>query len=353
MRVAYYYSPRERLSHDDPRNNPYGTLLAEALERRGVEVEFARDFDENYLRANQRRVDVVHLNWLQLEYYDDDARAMSGRMRDFVDRLGLARDLGYGLVWTAHNLYPHLRTHQSIDHEARLATCRLATAVIAHCEVAADEVRRAFGRTSGLFVIPHGHFVGAYPDLYTREQARAALGVPDGAFVYGLFAGNLRPYKGIEHLIDTFRRLAGEDNWLVLSGGSKDAYGEALRAYADGHPRIALRTYARAPSEDVSLIMRAANAIVLPFVAATTSGTLILALSWAKPVVAPALGCLPETVDSAAGILYDPTEPDALYRAMLAIREREPDAASRAALACAERLDWDDIAAKTVEAYRA
>ena len=33
MRVAYYYHQPQRLRRDDPNNNPYGTLLCEALER--------------------------------------------------------------------------------------------------------------------------------------------------------------------------------------------------------------------------------------------------------------------------------------------------------------------------------
>jgi glycosyltransferase involved in cell wall biosynthesis len=77
----------------------------------------------------------------------------------------------------------------------------------------------------------------------------------------------------------------------------------------------------------------------------------MLALSMAKPIIAPALGCLPMMTDPGAGILYNPDEDDALYRAMIAIRERDLSQASRIALACAEKFDWDNIAALTLEAY--
>lgn len=40
MRVAYYYHQAQRLRRDDPNSNPYGELLCEALERRGVALEF-------------------------------------------------------------------------------------------------------------------------------------------------------------------------------------------------------------------------------------------------------------------------------------------------------------------------
>jgi glycosyltransferase involved in cell wall biosynthesis len=70
-------------------------------------------------------------------------------------------------------------------------------------------------------------------------------------------------------------------------------------------------------------------------------------------VIAPALGCLPETVSPEAGILYDPAVPGALAHALLAIRERDLEMAADAALACARRFDWDRIAALTLEAYDA
>jgi glycosyltransferase involved in cell wall biosynthesis len=350
--VAYYYHESPRLPLDDPNTNPYGGLLAQALERRGIDVEFTIDFDEAYLQRNRGRVDVLHFNWPHFDYYDDDAAIMTRQMRAFVHRLEVARELGYKVVWTAHNLYPHNRTHQEIDHICRLEICRLATAVIAHCEVAAEAVRRTFDRSNALFVIPHGHFVGVYANPLNRSQARALLGVPAEAFVYGFF-GSIQPYKGVEELINGFRRLPGDDAWLVVSGGGADDYLETVRRRAAEHPRVILRTYPRAPSEDIALIMSAADFVVLPFVATMTSGTLVLALSSAKPVIAPALGCLPATVSPDAGILYDSKAANGLFDAMVAIRDFDLAASSRAALACALRNDWDNIAAETERAYNA
>ena len=351
MRVAFYYD-QPRRAPDDAHTNPYGPLLCAALERRGVDCEFALRMDEEYLRENRERLDVIHLNWPHFAYYHDDATEMARRLDAFITRLELARDLGYKFVWTAHNLYPHNRRHQDIDHRARLAICRLATAVIAHCDVAAEEVRRTFGRTENLFVIPHGNFIGVYPEQLTPAQARAELGVPNDAFAYGFF-GSIQPYKGVEQLIDSFRRLPVNDAWLLVSGGGKPEYHDQVRQYAGEHPRIVLRTYSRAPTSDIGLIMRASDVITLPFLATTTSGTLMLALSWGRPVIAPAIGCLPATVPPEAGILYDPTDSGGLLNALSSIRSWRLQAASEAALASARRLDWDDIAAMTERAYRA
>lgn len=354
MRVGFYYHQVPRLPRDHSRNNPYGAILAEGLERLGVEVEFVDDFSAAFLYRNRGHLDVLNHHWPHHDYYDDDAGVMRQQMHAFVSSMELARELGYKLVWTAHNIYPHNRRHQAIDHECRLELCRLATAIIAHCDVAANGVRTIFKRTRNLFVIPHPHFIGIYPDTMTREQARAALGVPPDAFAYGFFGG-LLPYKGLERLIESFRRLPGDDSWLLIAGGNarQPEFREALRRRAAQHPRIVLRAYDRAPSTDIALIMRAADVITLPFVDTMTSGSLILALSWGKPVIAPALGCLPATVLPAAGKLFDPSDDDPLYAAMLEARELDLAAASSAALASVRRFDWDEIAAATLRAYEA
>jgi len=52
-----------------------------------------------------------------------------------------------------------------------------------------------------------------------------------------------------------------------------------------------------------------ADAVVLPFRDILTSGSAILALSHGRPVIAPALGCLPGTLPSDATFLYDADAP--------------------------------------------
>ena len=55
---------------------------------------------------------------------------------------------------------------------------------------------------------------------------------------------------------------------------------------------------------------------MLPFRDILTSGSAILALSHGRPVIAPAIGCLPETLPADAAILYDPDAPEALGAAL-------------------------------------
>ncbi len=353
MRVAFYYHQQKRLPANHEGNNPYGALLAEALERRGVEMVFETNCSPEYLRRNQGRIQVLHLHWPHHDYYNDDERIMQRQMEELAASLELARELGYKVVWTSHNIYPHNRTHQHIDHEFRLHLCRLCTAIIAHCAASAAGVKETFGRSHDIFLAPHGHFIGVYPDIASQSEARRDLGIPAGDFAYG-FIGGVLPYKGLETLIETFRRLPGEDSWLLLAGGGRyRPYLNKIRKLAAGHPRILDRIVEpRAPTPDLMRVLRASNAIVLPFLATMSSGTVTLALSESRPVIAPNLGCLPEVILSGGGLLYDPNRPGALLEAMREIQGWDLEEACRTALASIQRYDWDRIAEITLEAYR-
>ncbi len=351
MRVAFYYGgPRE----PNDQTNPYGNLLADALARHGVEVEYVEDHSEAWIRANADRFDVMHWHWPSYAYSDPSSRPETQRrLAQFLEELRFARSVGWNVVWTAHNLYPHDRTHHDIDVEFRRRFVEIATAIISHCDAAAEATRREFRPLAPIVVIPHGNFIDVLPPSVSRQEERAANGIPADAFVYG-FIGNLLPYKGLEELIDTFRRIDPGDAWLLISGGTRPReYGESIVARGAGHPRIVVRCYDYAPGEAFVRVLQASEVIVLPFRASTTSGSLVQALSWPRPCIVPAMGCLPTQMDADAGILYPPDEPGGLERALRQARSLDLPAARDAAWRSAVRADWDDIARRTVEAYRA
>ncbi len=336
------------------RANPYGGLLARAMAPLGVELEagFARDLSAEWLRENRGRVDVLHLNWPYYMYNSPDLAERIARCADLIGRLALARSLGYKIVWTVHNLYPHDSPYPDLDRLARLAITHLATAVIAHCQHAADLVAEHFFRREGVFVIPHGHFIDPYPNTCTRAEARQRMGIPGERFVFVSF-GNLKPYKGLDSLWEAFASLQGDDLVLLLALKTRDPYSaEMIERARRADPRIVIYTAQFFGVEEFQFFLNAADAAVLPFTQVLTSGTAITALSFGLPVIAPSLGCLPELIDERTGILYAPGDPSALREAMAAIRGCELAPLREAAYRRAESLSWDGIARLTLEAYR-
>jgi len=352
MKVLFFWEPGRGITLED-RCNPYAGLLARALEQRGVYLDAGEyDFERAWLEQHREEFAVLHLNWLHAFYRTEDLETTVERYARFAENLSFARRLGYRIVWTLHNLYPHERPFPHVDHLARLLVCRLAHAAIAHCEHAAGRLRRLFYREGEVHVIPHGHFIDVYPNEISRQEAREKLGIPAGTFVY-LFFGNARNYKGIEHLIDAFCRTGGEARLVLMMRQSfGSAYTEELKRLAAPDGRILVFTSEYFPKDDFQIYLNGADVTVLPFSEVLTSGSAITSLSFGRPVILPRLGCLPELIDESMGVLYDPREAQGLEKALVEIREKDLEAAGRAAYERAKSLEWDGIAARVAEVYR-
>ena len=107
------------------------------------------------------------------------------------------------------------------------------------------------------------------------------------------------------------------------------------------------------PDEDVQVFFRAADAVAMPYVDITTSGAVMLAMSFGLPVVAPALGCIIEAVPVGAGFLYDPDEPNGLRDAILRVRKDRSRLGEMGKVARdrAEHATWSQMALATLQAY--
>jgi glycosyltransferase involved in cell wall biosynthesis len=105
------------------------------------------------------------------------------------------------------------------------------------------------------------------------------------------------------------------------------------------------------PDDDIQRYLRAADLVVLPFRDITNSGSALLALSFDRPVLVPALGAMGE-LQALAGAdwvrTYDEDlTPDLLARA-LDWAVRRPPGAPRL-----DALEWPEIARQTLSVYRA
>ena len=341
------------------RANPYGALLAAALRRHGVQLtEGDYGFARTWLEESRAACDVLHLNWLDRFYArfgePRDPDAACERFADFTENVIHARRLGYRLIWTVHNLFPHERRYPHLDRLINALIAREADHVIAHCRFAADRIEALYDPPRPVEVIPHGNYLAIFPDTVSREQARARLAIGGHQFVY-LFFGNARGYKGVADLVAAFRQAAADDSVLVLvlrENARSPGLIPEVRALAADDKRILVHSSRYFPADEFQYFLNAADVVVLPFTAVLTSGSAIQALGFGKPLVVPRLGCLPELVEGGAGLLYDPAADGALAGALAEARSLDLDAARRAALRRTREFDWDPIAARIAALYR-
>jgi starch synthase len=172
-----------------------------------------------------------------------------------------------------------------------------------------------------------------------------------------LFFGRLAPYKGIEVLRDAAPAIAARvpDARFVLAGGAVPGF------HAGPPPDLPPGASWEAGGGHVGLgelcrLFRAATIVVLPYVEASQSGVVSTAFAFGKPVVATAVGGIPEVVeDGLTGCLVPANDASALAAAVAGLLE-DPGARSRLAAGVAERaageLSAHSVARATVEAYR-
>lgn len=335
------------------RLNPYVSLLAEGL--RQAAPAFAVTQHERltlswYLRE-RRRYDIIHLHWAELQYHAGAQLARWQRFASFLLALTLVKLSGARLVYTVHNVSHHERQHERLNQWANWVLLSWADALHVHDQSTASIVQQMIRDKERIFVIPHGSYVGYYPNWISRQEARTQLGLEEDDFVY-LSLGGLRPYKGIEELIAAFSELSEPRGRLVIAGHAHEpAYAQRIRALAAGDRRI-LVFPAHVPDDRVQVYMNAADVCVFPYRQVTTSGAAILALSFKKPIIAPAIGPFPALVGVSAGLLYEPADPRGLLSALERALLLDLNAAARAIEGYLETISWSEVSRRHAEMYR-
>jgi beta-1,4-mannosyltransferase len=276
---------------------------------------------------------------------------MLGRLEAWLDVLRLAKRIGYFIVWTAHNLYPHDAPERKLHHFARIELLKLCDALVVHTDSGRKQLAEAFGRLpERTVVIPHGHYIDGYEPPPPKGTARQRLGIRHDEFLFLCF-GYLRPYKGIERVIaEMISRPIQRARLLIAGQPWVTSYGRFLLDLAHNSPAVDVHPF-YIPEDEVPLYFGSADAVVLPYSEVFTSGVAVLAHSFGKPVIGPRLGCLDQMVPEETGWLYDPADYRALSGALRAAVTCDGDVVRERCLAFARSRSWRSIAAATKALY--
>jgi glycosyltransferase involved in cell wall biosynthesis len=347
------------------KTEPHQDLLYGAMRELGVSVTYVaeptRSQTINLLllpallaQARASRHRILHIHWVYPFAPSWVSRMPGGRWlmqlwyRIF---LGTARLLGFRIIWTAHNLLPHDRVFPD-DRAARYHLVRSSAAVIALSRASVPELE-AFGARRVVHV-PFGRYTDLLAHSITASRARSVLAIPEGSRV-AAFVGNIEPYKGVDLLLDAFCRVdANLPLQLVVAGRCADPRLEArLRALAADAPGRVLLRLEWIPDQELEVYYTAADIIVLPFRSITNSGSLLLALEFAKPILIPDL---PELADfePTVALRYRAGSVASLANALVTAVEMPAEALvemGKAALASADERSWEAAAAATAAVY--
>jgi glycosyltransferase involved in cell wall biosynthesis len=245
-------------------------------------------------------------------------------------------------LWTGQNL--RTRLVESID-AAVLHGC---DKVIAVSSSVAESMRRVLVSSRQIEVILNGIDLSSFQDELPTDELRASLGIPSGLPVIGA-VGRLDIQKGHERLIEAARKItdAGQDAFYIIAGeGVERPRLEALVRDLGLSDRVLLPGY----QSDIRPYLAMMDVFVLPSRREGTPMALLEAMAMRKPVVATAVGGVPDVLtDGVDGIML-PENGAGLGDALLRLL-RDPAFARQMARAGRRRVETEFSSSRMAGRY--
>lgn len=337
------------------KNNPYQKLLANSISD-NFNVSFSEiplsslPFSE--LLKENPKTDIIHVHWLteviqRILWAKNDA-VFYTKLLLLVTDIANVRRKGVHVVWTIHNRYSHQQFDKKREAIIRKLFYKCVNRVIVHSLSAAKSLTPIYGKRflDKVTIIPHGNYDGCYPKPTKTSSSLSANGEE---LIKLLFFGTLRPYKGVLQLIESYKISAPKNTLLVIAGSAPDDnYKSQVQKAAANCPQIILKL---GYLDDQQLIdnIEDADAIIVPFEDTLTSGSVILAMTQSKAVIAPKAAeifdCLPP--DNSL-YYYGHRELEALFQKL---HEYDFAKLGRKNREAAGHLNWDSIGQKLANLY--
>jgi glycosyltransferase involved in cell wall biosynthesis len=302
-------------------------------------------------KSAARAADVVHFQWLTVQQLD--GRLLPGRRAAPAP----GRPSGRApLVLTAHDVLP--REGGARRRAAQRRLYDRFDALVVHSEHSRARLTQELGVDDDrVHVIPHGVFAHLADRPELSEHGVAPLPDAPAPVVRPpfqadkpvvLFFGLLRPYKGLDVLLDAWRGIDDAELWIV---GMPRMDVSSLQAAAASNVRFVSCFVSDA---ELPVYFRRADLVVLPYREAEQSGVLFTALAFGKPLLVSDVGGFGELAAAGAAHVVPPGDANALR---VALAELLGDPAARASLAeraralAAGEYAWESIAHRTLALY--
>lgn len=295
--------------------------------------------------ARGGNADVLHLHWIHSAATSDNPIGAFVRLCVFHSAIFLARLRGMRIVWTVHNLVNHERSRAWLDRLNSRLVAREAHDILVHGDSVIPLVADELGiKPDKVKTIYHGNYAGIVRPQPPREP---------GNGVRFLFFGMIRPYKGIDNLLSAFQKISGPHQLHIAGMPKFDTLQHEIEAYAAQDPDRVTAELAFVPDARLEELFGWCDVVVLPYRDIFTSGSLLMAMTAGRPVIAPRAGLIPEYIDERAAFLYDPHDPQGLEQALAeAAQCSKLDEMAHHSAQRAEDFDWSSIGEKLVSIYR-
>ena len=296
------------------RENPYQYLMIEGLNS-SDNIDAFNGVDDRFLGIIRTQIkfkpDYIHFDWIQ-SYYIRKKHWMSLMLLPvfILQVLYVKHFTKTKVVWTLHNIMPHNIGHLNFNRWVRHFFAKQCEWVRVFSDDSILRATKELGINKEKFiVVPEGDYTSVYPNTITQQEARNELNLAQDSKVL-LSLGYIKPYKGIERLIEIFSKIKDKHVKLIIAGQIMDqVYFDNLQnniTRLDDKRIQLLGVFI--PVEKLQIYYNAADVVVLPFDKVENSGSAIMAMGFRKPIVAPKMGVLKKRLSQQQDLLYSNLE---------------------------------------------
>ena len=327
--------------------NPYQDLLYSQLTEFYVEPRNIEGAIE-YLNDNVGTTCVFHLHWQNIVTAPAKTAYEHRKLaKSFIQKLLHYKSLGGKLFWTIHNKLPHDIKFKNSEIEFHEKLAEIADTILMHDLNSIDIVKKEYKLDRNkVKIIKHGNYVDSYPNVINSIQSRKLLNIPADNMVFG-FVGQLRPYKGLNEFIEASIKMVKTPNVSAIIAG------KPVWPYTNGKITTRCQLHSNidvfegfVPDEELQLYLNSSDFIVLPYKDILTSGSVLLAASFGKPIVVPDIPAFTSLKKEGFVFTYDPNVHDSLFnllQELSSLGKEQISGISEKALKYAISLPWDTL----------
>lgn len=287
--------------------NPYQYLMMNGLnESPNLEVQSGihDKFFGIFRTALIQKPDYIHFDWETSYYYRKNIILTLISIPLFIVQVLIAKYIfRCKLVWTPHNLIPHDAKHLRVHNFCRVFFAKQMSWIRLFHEDAISRAANVFKVSPNKFkIMPEGSYIKYYPNEMNQEKARSILGIPMDKKLL-LYIGLIKPYKGVFELVKAFNNLENNKDTILLIAGKAMNKEYLNKIQQQLNPNIKLKE-GFVQDADLQVYFNASDIVVLPFENIENSGSVILAMGFSKPIVAPNKGVVSTRLFNQNQLLY-------------------------------------------------
>ena len=281
------------------KDNAYIKNLVSTLDNYNI-IEFKQLIKKPYLFF---KIDIFHFNWIE----NINSKYKLTKRIEYIIKLFILMIIGISgkkIVWTLHNKEPH--DGNKLCKNIMIKMSKYSQKILIHCKESLKTLENLGIKTTSekIVYVPHGNYIGNYKKKGINIRSKFKLDRNDTIY---MFIGQIRKYKNIELLIESFKEANIKNSKLLIVGSCNEDYQvELINKYPD-----VLFEFKFINDDEMVDYIDCADIFITPYNINTSlnSGSIIMYFSYGKSVISPNIGTLKDIDrDFYYGYIYNKEE---------------------------------------------